>query len=40
MLALPSSVLVLSAILLFPRVLAGSRVLDAMATEREEGPAH
>ncbi len=40
MLALPSPVLVLSAIRLFPIVLAGSRVLDAMATEREGGPAH
>jgi len=40
MLALPSPVLVLSAIRLFPLVLAGSRGLDAMATEREGGPAH
>jgi len=38
MLALPAPGL--SAILLFPIVLVGSRVLDAMATEREEGPAH
>ncbi|MCY1016554.1 hypothetical protein [Pyxidicoccus sp. MSG2] len=39
MLALPSPLLVLAAILLFPIVLAGSMVLDVMETELEEGPA-
>ncbi|WP_256445422.1 hypothetical protein [Pyxidicoccus parkwayensis] len=39
MLTLPSPLLVLAAILLFPIVLAGSMVLDVLETELEEGPA-
>lgn len=39
MFALPSPLVVVAAIVLFPLVLAGSMVLDAMETELEEGPA-
>jgi hypothetical protein len=39
MFTLPSPLLVLAAILLFPVVLAGSMVLDVLETELEEGPA-
>ncbi len=39
MFTLPSPLLVLAAILLFPIVLAGSMVLDVLETELEEGPA-
>lgn len=39
MLTLPSPLLVLAAILLFPIVLAGSMVLDVLETELDEGPA-
>ncbi|NOJ58010.1 hypothetical protein, partial [Myxococcus xanthus] len=37
--ALPSPVLVVAAIVLFPVVLAGSMLLDAFETELEERPA-
>lgn len=39
MFALPSPLVVVAAILLFPIVLAGSVVLDVMETGLEEGPA-
>ncbi|ABF89112.1 hypothetical protein MXAN_1281 [Myxococcus xanthus DK 1622] len=39
MFALPSPVLVVAAIVLFPVVLAGSMLLDAFETELEERPA-
>lgn len=39
MFALPSPILVVAAIVLFPIVLAGSMVLDVLETELEEGPA-
>lgn len=39
MLTLPSPLLVLAAILLFPVVLAGSMVLDVLETELDEGSA-
>ncbi|MFP2907474.1 hypothetical protein ACLESD_20980 [Pyxidicoccus sp. 3LFB2] len=37
--ALPTPVLVIAAIVLFPVVLAGSLVLDALETEVDPGPA-
>ncbi|WP_301542261.1 hypothetical protein [Pyxidicoccus fallax] len=39
MFTLPSPILVLAAILLFPIVLVGSMVLDVSETELEEAPA-